>query len=149
MVRASEHIPFPRQIAWTVAYFQSKHIWLQLNRLHDNISDKIDKISQLKVFRRDLSVKQETGIAIYLADWLNGYHRQELETSDMYCIWLQIKLKNQSPIVGYLYWNPSAASIWYDKFTTMMDTVLTEMKDIILLVDFNGIPTNRTQHWKT
>lgn len=56
-----------------------------------------------KVFRRDLSIKQETGIAIYLADSLNGYHRQELETSDIDCIWLQIKLKNQSPIVGYLY----------------------------------------------
>lgn len=100
--------------------FSSSRIFgFSSSRLSHNISDKGTSVKGFTVVRRDPSIKQETDIAVYFADSLNVYyHRQDLETSDIECIRLHIKLKNHRPIVvNYLCRNPSAASDRYDKLT--------------------------------
>jgi hypothetical protein len=108
------------------------------SRLNDRISDDDIGINGFQSVRRDAIRKNETGIAVYISNSITFIRRNDLETVDIECLWLEVKLPHFSPIlIGYIYRNPCVGVAWYDDFTTMLDKVASNTKEIILLGDLN------------
>ena len=109
-------------------------------RLNSSISDDAIAIPNYSVFRRDPSGRGQTGIAVYIHHSIEHHvrRRHDLETSDVECVWIEVKSpKSPSFVVGFLYRNPSVTFEWYDQFTQNMDNVQRKHNNILLMGDFN------------
>ncbi|MEW8542134.1 MAG: endonuclease/exonuclease/phosphatase family protein, partial [Candidatus Thiodiazotropha sp.] len=89
-------------------------------------------------FRKDNESNGGGGILVYVKDQIMAKRREDLETNNIACLWLEITpKKGKSFLVGTLYKNPSEKVEWNDRFEIFIEHVLTEDKEIVLLGDFN------------
>ena len=64
--------------------------------------------------------------------------REDLETHDISCIWLEISPpKSKSFLVGNMYRPPDSRVEYNDRFEEFIDSLIDENKEFILLGDFN------------
>ena len=64
--------------------------------------------------------------------------REDLETNDISCIWLEIiQEKGRSFLIGNLKSPPDSRIDYNNRFEDFMDKVSNEGKEIILMCDFN------------
>lgn len=98
-------------------------------------------------FRKDNYTNGGGGILVYVKDQILAKRREDLETNDISCLWLEITPnKGKSFLVGSLYRNPSERVEWVERFEKFLDIVLHDNKEIILLGDFNKDLLNSNMH---
>jgi exonuclease III len=118
--------------------------------LNTNIPDQELAIPGYATIRKDPSEPKQTGLLLYVNESLTAKRLPYLENQAVESIWIEVKLKNCSPILmGFCYRNPSERINWMDNFTAMMDAVSLEGKEIILLGDFNIDLLKTTNQWTT
>ena len=89
-------------------------------------------------FRKDNNTNGGGGIIVYVRDGINAKRREDLETNDISCLWLEIiPVKGKSFLVGNMYRPPDSKVEYNDRFEEFIDNVLNEEKEFILLGDFN------------
>ena len=89
-------------------------------------------------FRKDNVSNGGGGILVYVRDYINAERREDLETNDISCLWLEISPdKGKSFLVGNMYRPPDSKIEYNDRFEDFIDTVLNEGKEFILLGDIN------------
>ena len=89
-------------------------------------------------FRRDRNENRGGGILVYVRDGLNCVRREDLESSDLENVWIEIKQPNsKSFLLCILYRNPDARACWKDTFETNVEKAQFEDKEILILGDFN------------
>jgi hypothetical protein len=97
--------------------------------LNTNIPDQVLTIPGYDTIRKDPSEPKETGLLLYVNESLTAKRLPHLENQAVESIWIEVKLKNCSPIlIGFCYRNPSERINWMDNFTAMMDAVSLEGK---------------------
>lgn len=68
-------------------------------------------------FRKDNYTNGGGGILVYVKDQILAKRREDLETNDISCLWLEITPnKGKSFLVGSLYRNPSERVEWVERF---------------------------------
>ena len=108
------------------------------SRLTEHISDSDMFVPGYNILRNDPKIQKETGLLVYVNKCVNIKRIAYLENFSIECIWLEISIKKTKPVlVGFIYRNPSELVDWIDRFERMMDAVANEMKETIILGDFN------------
>ena len=98
-------------------------------------------------FRKDNHTNCGGGILVYVKDHIMAKRREDLESNDIACLWLEISpSKGKSFLLGSLYRNPTERVEWMDRFEQFFENVLNEGKEIILLGDFNKDLLNPNAH---
>ena len=90
------------------------------------------------------------GILVYVRDQIMSKRRDDLETNDTACLWLEITPeKGKSLLVGNLYRNPSEKIEWSERSGQFLEHVLVEDKEVILLGNFNKnlLNLNANRDW--
>ena len=89
-------------------------------------------------FRKDNTTNNGGGLLVYVKKGIHVKRREDLETYDISCIWLEIiQEKGKSFLIGNLYRPPDSRIEYNDRFEDFMDKVSNEGKEIILMGDFN------------
>ena len=89
-------------------------------------------------FRKDNHTNGGGGILVYIRDQIMAKRREDLETQDVACLWVEITPnKGKSFLIGSLYRNPAERVEWVDRFEMSLENVLNDKNEIILLGDFN------------
>ena len=77
-------------------------------------------------------------IFVYVRNDIRAKRREELETNEISCLWLEITPdKGKSFLVGNMYRPPDSKIEYNDRFEEFIVTVINEEKEFILLGDFN------------
>ena len=80
---------------------------------------------------------------------LSYKHLSHLDQPGVEAVWLEISIAKSPPmLVGFCYRNPACRVGWMDAFTEMMDRVSFDLKEIVLLVNFNIDLKNATPNGK-
>ena len=111
--------------------YENLHIFgLSETKLKDHKMTKIFKINGFQTpFRKDNNTNGGGGIIVYVRDGINAKRREDLETNDISCIWLEISpVKGKSFLVGNMYRPPDSKVKYNDRFENFIDNVLTEEK---------------------
>ena len=75
---------------------------------------------------------------MYVHDTLTYKRLEHLENFSVESVWLEIKLKRNTPIImSFLYRNPLEKVEWMEKFSSMMDAASLDASEVILMGDFN------------
>ena len=75
------------------------------------------------------------GLLVYVKKWIHVKRREDLETNDISCIWLENYTgKGQIILIGNLYRPPDSRIEYNDRFEDFMDNVSNEGKEIIFMV---------------
>ena len=101
-------------------------------------------------FRKGNHTNGGGGIFVYVKDQTMAKRREDLESHDIACLWLEISPnKGKSFLLGSLYRNPTERVEWMGRFEKLFETVLNEEKEIILLGDFNKdlLNANTCRKW--
>ena len=101
-------------------------------------------------FRKDKHTNGGGGILVYVKDQILAKRREDLESHDIACLWLEISPnKGKSFLLGSLFQNPTERVEWMDRFEQFFETILNEEKEIILLGDFNKdlLNANTCKEW--
>ena len=121
---------------------------LSESRLTETIQDTDLDIPGYNIIRNDPSKSKETGILVYISESVNFKSLPHLQTFGVESLWLEVKLKRTAPIlIGFCYRNPTERINWMDNFSSMMDAVSLESKEIILLGDFNIDLSKTNNQW--
>ena len=89
------------------------------------------------IVRRDRN-RNGGGVAMYIRNSLTFIRRNDLETDDVECIWIEIKCKQRQPVlIGSLYRPPSSPVEFIDKLGDIIHRVSCECKETIVTGDFN------------
>ena len=111
------------------------------SRCHSNQPLSILNIPQyhnpVLSYMSDNSNIHRVGLALYIKNDINFVRRDDLESPNIECIWIQFKVNNQKVLLGQLYRHPSSTNSWFDDFVEMMDSVYYENCSIFLIGDFN------------
>lgn len=108
------------------------------SRLSDNISDLEIAVPGYTAVCRHPKYIKETGLIVYISDTIKFKRLHHLEQDNVESVWLEIGIKKSSPIIlGFIYRNPDERISWTENFTSMIDAVILESKDIFLLGDIN------------
>jgi exonuclease III len=113
---------------------------LSETRIDSHITDDMLAIPNYNIIRRDAVHFGQTGLAVYIHDDLSQFviRRSDLESSQVECIWFEVKYSMSPPLLlGYVYRNPASTQLWLDDFVHMMDKVNASNNSILLLGDFN------------
>ena len=76
------------------------------------------------------------GILIYLREGLDYVRRNDIETSDVESIWIEVKMRH-SFFVCSVYRPPSSTTEWTDLFSRQIEKSLTFTDEIYLMCDIN------------
>ena len=101
-------------------------------------------------FRKNNHSNGGGGILVYVRDQIMSKRRDDLETNEIACLWLEITPeKGKSVLVGNLYRNPSEKIEWNERFEQFLEHVLVEDKEVILIGDFNKnlLNMNANRDW--
>jgi hypothetical protein len=80
----------------------------------------------------------ETGLLVYHTPNMHITRQENFENMGVESIWLEITLKKTKPLfVGFIYRNPCENANWFNRFSTMMETVSRNGNEIILSGDLN------------
>ena len=97
------------------------------------------RIELSKPFRRQLTHYAEKFLH-ELFSGINARRREDLETHDISCIWLEISPpKSKSFLAGNMYRPPDSRVEYNDRFEEFIDSLIDENKEFILLGDFTKI----------
>ncbi|MCG7869794.1 MAG: hypothetical protein JAY74_25915 [Candidatus Thiodiazotropha taylori] len=89
-------------------------------------------------FRKDNLTNGGGGLMVYVKNGINVKRREDLETNEISCIWMEImQEKSKLFLIGNLYRPPNSKIEFNDRFEEFMDKVSNEEKEIILMGDFN------------
>lgn len=116
------------------------HIFgLSETKLKDYKSTEVFRIKGFQTpFRKDNNLNGGGGLMVYVRNGINARRREDLETNDIPCIWLEILPNNSKAfLVGNVYRPPNSKIEFNDRFEDFMDFVINENKEYILLGDFN------------
>jgi exonuclease III len=105
--------------------------------LNDSFSDSELHIDNYRLFRKDRQ-SHGGGLLIYAKEELPCIHRQDLESSSVEAIWLEVKRPNSKPfLISNVYRPPSEKVSWLDEFSRILDNASVEEKECIIIGDFN------------
>ena len=89
-------------------------------------------------FRKDNVSNGGGGIMVYVKNGINAKRRDDLETNDIQCVWLETTpYWGKSFLIGNMYRPPNSKVEFNDKFENFIDYVMREEKEIISMGDFN------------
>ena len=89
-------------------------------------------------FRKDNNDNGGGGIIVYVREGILAKRREDLETNDIACLWLEICPNNgKSFLVGNMYRPPDTKVEFNDRFEDFIDIVSDQNKEFIILGDFN------------
>ncbi len=75
-------------------------------------------------FRKDNESNGGGGIIVYVKNGINAKRRNDLETHEISCIWIEITPENgKSFLIGNMYRPPDSKIEWNDRFEKFIDTV--------------------------
>ena len=119
------------------------------SRLTENISNDVVSIPGYVLCRKDVKIKLQTGIIVYIHQSINHKQISKFDMYNIECLWVEIRLKGSKPLlVGYVYKNSAERIDWYERFNDMMDSVSNDYSEIIILGDFNINLLEKHDMWK-
>ena len=78
------------------------------------------------------------GLIVYVKNGINARRREDLETQNIPCLWIEILHDKSKPfLVGNMYRPPDSRVEFNDRFEEFIDCLINEDKEFILLGDFN------------
>ena len=112
---------------------------LSETKLKDRKSTEVFKVDGFQTpFRKDNNSNGGGGLIVYVRNGLNAKRREDLETNNIPCLWLEITPINCKPfLVGNIYRPPDSKVEFNDRFEEFIDKVIGENKEYILMGDFN------------
>ena len=116
------------------------HIFgLSETKLKDHKLTEVFKINGFQTpFRKDNDSNGGGGLLVYVKNGINARRREDLETNNISCLWLEISPANtKSFLVDNIYRPPDSRVEYNDRFEDFIDIVINEGKEFILLGDFN------------
>ena len=116
------------------------HIFgLSETKLKDHKLTEVFKINGFQTpCRKDNDSNGGGGLLDYVKHGINARRREDLETNNISCMWLEISPANtKSSLVGNIYRPPDSRVEYNDRFEDFIDIVINERKEFILLGDFN------------
>lgn len=89
--------------------------------------------------RFDRSDRSGGGVAVYILSRYNFIRRSDIETQDVESVWVEIKLKNQKPIIICTVYRPPDTNIdqWITKFERELDIAYSGDSQIVVMGDLN------------
>ena len=96
-----------------------------------------------RLFRNDSDGKNE-GLAVFVPEDLMATRKENLEISSVEALRLEISLPKSRGFLGGTLYRPDCSAKYYDedfmaKLNIMLDTTVTEGKELILFVDYVNI----------
>ena len=89
-------------------------------------------------FRKDNDSNGGGGVPVYVKNGINAKRREDLETQNISCLWLEISPAKGKPfLVGNIYRPPYSRVEFNDRFEEFIGSLLNEDKEFILLGYFN------------
>ena len=89
-------------------------------------------------FRKDNDSNGGGGLLVYVKNGINAKRREDLETQNISCLWLEISPAKCKPfLVGNMYRPPDLRVEFNDRFEEFIDNLFNEDKEFSLLGDFN------------
>ena len=116
------------------------HIFgMSQTKLKEHKPNDVFKIAGFQLpFRKDNNTNGGGGIIVYLRDGILAKRREDLETNDIACLWIEIcPNKGKSFLIGNMYRPPDSKIEYNDRFEEFIDFVASQNKEFILLGDFN------------
>ena len=105
--------------------------------LNDTFSENELNIDNYKLFRKDRHTLGG-GLIIYIRDDIPCNHRNDLESTSIETLCIEIKQPNsKSFLLSYVYRPPSSKVQWIKDFTLIMEKSLPGEKECIVIGDFN------------
>ena len=102
-----------------------------------SIADNEISLPSYSIVRKDRN-RHGGGVAIYIRNSLTFIRREDLETDDVECIWVEIKCKQRQPVlISSMYRPPSSCIEFVDKVGDIIDKASCERKEMIVTGDFN------------
>lgn len=124
-----------------VSHKQPFHLFgVTETHINSEISDESIRIPNFSFCRRDAEKPGHTGIVAYIHDSIRHLvrRRDDLENSNVECIWLEVKGPKSRPLlVSFMYRHPDSLFSWYDDFWETVDSADIHKKAVLLLGDFN------------
>ena len=108
-------------------------------KLKEHKPNDVFKIAGFQLpFRKDNNTNGGGEIIVYVRDGILAKRREDFETHDIACLWIEIcPNKGKSFLVGNIYRPPDSKIEYNDKFEEFIDFVSNQNKEFILLGDFN------------
>ena len=95
-------------------------------------------------FRKDNNDNGGGGIIVYVREGILAKRREDLETNNIACLWLEIcPVKGKSFLVGNMYRPPDTKVEFNDRFEDFIDIVSNQNKEFMILGDFNRNSLNQ------
>ena len=86
-------------------------------------------------FRKDNNTNGGGGIIVYVRNDIRAKRREDLETNEIYCLWLEITPdKGKSFLVGDMYRPPDSKIEYNDRFEEFIVTVLMKRRSLFCWV---------------
>ena len=77
------------------------------------------------------------GVMIFVSNTVKGVRRCDLESEEIEVVWVQVKLKSKSVLIGNVYRPPGVSDMWFDSLVELLDNVAQEQLMVVLMGDFN------------
>ena len=85
-----------------------------------------------------LNTKRSGDVVVYIAYHIKYKRRNDLESSEIESIWLEINLKNTKPcLISSVYRPPSSHMQWINEFSFQTEKAASAADEIHFLGDFN------------
>ena len=115
--------------------------------LNDNVSPGELVIPHFNLHRRDrTSSHRGGGVAIYTHESLPAARRCDLEHQDIELLWIEIRLRKKSQLVGCYYRPPGQRVEQWEHLQASIERAQAVSDDIILVGDFNVDMLDATDH---
>ena len=94
-------------------------------------------INNYVLLRRDRN-RHGGGVAVYVSNKFDYKRRDDLNNSNLECLWFELHYPNKSPVlVGEFYRPPNSKADFFEEFDTTLDCAMSQNLSCIILGDFN------------
>ena len=104
--------------------------------LEEGVTDGELQIDGFRSYRRDRNGRGG-GVMVFVSNTVKGVRRCDLESEEIEVVWVQVKLKRKSVLIGNVYRPPGVSDMWFDSLVGMLDKVAQEQLMVVLMGDFN------------
>ena len=105
--------------------------------LSDSISSDMVSIDDYVIERKDRD-EYGGGVACYIRRNIPYVRKYELEHDQLELIWLEIRIKNQTPFfLGIVYRKPNYSCLFFDNFESNLDKIYSITDNVVILGDLN------------
>ena len=106
--------------------------------LTDNVHNDLLHINNYIIERRDRSHKKGGGLLVYIDANLTYKRRNDLETTDIESLWLEVSGKHcKSFLINFIYRPPNSSQTWIDMYDSQLEVVYTSNVEYYILGDVN------------